>query len=589
VSEAGLPDEVLPLVQETLVLLWERLERRFLPMRAYEALVLTRASYAGQPSEERSGLQVAIARRADATLALSGSTYTFVRRGTDTFTFDSSGNLLTHTDRYGYTTTVSYSGGRVASIADASSHTLTFGWVGTHIATATDNASPPRVTSYFYNNGNNDLTDVTDVAGNQWHFTYGGGHRMLTARTPNQVVAGTPRDLTNTFDTSGRVTRQVDQLGRQTDLNYNVVAGSTLVTLPQMSTTDTRRFQRLDTYDATTSARTAVTLGYGTGNPNLTWHFAVDPSTYGVTSVTDPNNNIVQTTAYDSRGNAWWQTDALNRTTTVESFNAFNEPNYITDPAGVSTKIWYETDGDLNQTSVIGVDETTRYYYDGQPGDLTRVIDARNNTWTATYDAAGVRTSITTPATTQTPGGGKTSWTFDNVGRPQTMIAPSGNVAGASPATVASFTTTYATDSYGAVTSATDGSGHTTARHFDRDHNQDWTQDPNQYAAGAKNLYSFDAADQLTTVTRPDTTTLQNTYFGDGSLQSQIDGAGNTTPYVYDPVQRLTSITPHPTDVDGTGRREDNLRLRRRQPPDQQGQPRRLVHRHDLELHHLRL
>jgi WD40 repeat protein len=65
---AGEPG-VLPLVQETLVLLWERLERRFLPMRAYEALVLTRDSYAGQPSDERSGLQVAIARRADATMA----------------------------------------------------------------------------------------------------------------------------------------------------------------------------------------------------------------------------------------------------------------------------------------------------------------------------------------------------------------------------------------------------------------------------------------------------------------------------------------------------------------------------------------
>jgi hypothetical protein len=49
--------------------LWERLERRFLPMRAYEALVLTRGAYAGEDGGEPSGLQVAIARRADATLA----------------------------------------------------------------------------------------------------------------------------------------------------------------------------------------------------------------------------------------------------------------------------------------------------------------------------------------------------------------------------------------------------------------------------------------------------------------------------------------------------------------------------------------
>jgi formylglycine-generating enzyme required for sulfatase activity len=50
---------VLPLVQETLVLLWERLEQRFLPLHAYEAL--------GGP--RRTGLQVAMARRADAALA----------------------------------------------------------------------------------------------------------------------------------------------------------------------------------------------------------------------------------------------------------------------------------------------------------------------------------------------------------------------------------------------------------------------------------------------------------------------------------------------------------------------------------------
>src|SRR5207253_3234227 len=63
---AGAPG-VLPLIQETLVLLWERLERRSgplgdtfgLPLSAYEAL----------GSAGRTGIQVAIARRADAALA----------------------------------------------------------------------------------------------------------------------------------------------------------------------------------------------------------------------------------------------------------------------------------------------------------------------------------------------------------------------------------------------------------------------------------------------------------------------------------------------------------------------------------------
>jgi len=68
VDAAGEPG-VLPLIQETLVLLWERLERRFLPLIAYEALVLSRKVYGGFGSNKRTGLQVAIARRADAAIA----------------------------------------------------------------------------------------------------------------------------------------------------------------------------------------------------------------------------------------------------------------------------------------------------------------------------------------------------------------------------------------------------------------------------------------------------------------------------------------------------------------------------------------
>jgi hypothetical protein len=66
---AGEPG-ALPLVQETLVLMWERIERRFLPLRAYEALVLPVGAYSGTHCRNQgNGLQVAIALRADAALA----------------------------------------------------------------------------------------------------------------------------------------------------------------------------------------------------------------------------------------------------------------------------------------------------------------------------------------------------------------------------------------------------------------------------------------------------------------------------------------------------------------------------------------
>lgn len=57
---------VLPLLQETLVILWEKLERHFLPLTAYELLVLPRPAYGATPTHPCTGLQVAIAYRADA-------------------------------------------------------------------------------------------------------------------------------------------------------------------------------------------------------------------------------------------------------------------------------------------------------------------------------------------------------------------------------------------------------------------------------------------------------------------------------------------------------------------------------------------
>jgi len=69
VADAAGEPGMLPFVQETLVLLWERLERRFLPLRAYEALIMPLGAYRAAGDVRRSGLQVAMARRADAALA----------------------------------------------------------------------------------------------------------------------------------------------------------------------------------------------------------------------------------------------------------------------------------------------------------------------------------------------------------------------------------------------------------------------------------------------------------------------------------------------------------------------------------------
>jgi photosystem II stability/assembly factor-like uncharacterized protein len=81
VADASGEPGILPFVQETLVLLWEKVERRYLPLRAYEALVLTARSYRELGAVRLTGLQVAMADRAEAALqALSPEQQGIARR-----------------------------------------------------------------------------------------------------------------------------------------------------------------------------------------------------------------------------------------------------------------------------------------------------------------------------------------------------------------------------------------------------------------------------------------------------------------------------------------------------------------------------
>ena len=77
---AGEPG-ILPFVQETLVLLWGKVERRYLPLGAYNALIES-AHRSREPGEARlTGLQVAMADRAEAALyALSPEGQVIARR-----------------------------------------------------------------------------------------------------------------------------------------------------------------------------------------------------------------------------------------------------------------------------------------------------------------------------------------------------------------------------------------------------------------------------------------------------------------------------------------------------------------------------
>ncbi len=440
-------------------------------------------------------------------------------RGGTTHTFSSAGQLLSVGDRNGYTSTLTYSGGALASVTDPSGRKLSVTTdADGHVTAVSDPAG--RQVTYTYDAAG-DLTSATDLTGGTWRFGYDGDHRMLTMTDPRGGV------VTNTYDASGRVTAQVDALGRTTTLAFSgdpttTGGGTTTVTDPRGNVT-TQDYQELQMQSITRAVGTPAAA---------TTTYSFDPFTLEVASKTDPNGHTT-TYTYDRRGNLLSTTDPLGRTTSL-SWTGLNEPASVTDPAGNSTTLSYDSAGNLTRTSRT-VDsshtQTTSYGYGdtAHPGDVTSAVDPDGNTWTMTYDAAGDLTSRTDPL------GDTTSYGYDGIGRRTSTVSARGNVAGADPA---AYTTAYGYDAFGDLTKVVDPLGGVTRFGYDANHNRTQVTDPN----GQVTSTDFDADNEPTKVTRADGSVLAYGYDANGNQTVQTDAAGHDTHYAYDARNREVSV-----------------------------------------------
>ncbi|MEO6504009.1 MAG: RHS repeat-associated core domain-containing protein [Jatrophihabitantaceae bacterium] len=494
----------------------------------------------GNPSGDWS----AAAPRVLATLTENADgSWSLVRHAQKTYRFDPVGRLIAITDLNGYTTSLSYPSSTQMLVTDPAGRSLSFTLSGTHVTSVTDSSTPARSLTYGYDTAGN-LTDVVDVAGKHWQFSYDTAHRMLTMRSPRYYgdTTTTPSPVvTNHYDSSDRIDWQTDQLGRKTSFDYTTIAGSTMVTDPKGNV-------RVDEY--TSGLLTAVTRGYGTAQAATTY-FRYDPATLGQTMVIDPNGHVTSA-QFDSRGNPVSRTDALNRTSTF-TYNALNEVTSTTEPKQVNgwpitTTMTYDAAGNMLTTSTPLLDSngattataTATYHHDDatRPGDVTSVTDPNGNTSVSTYNAYGNLTSMTDAA------GDKTTYGYDTGrGLRTSTVSPKGNVSGGNPA---AFTTSYAYDAYGKPTvtrdplwNAATPSQHQTTRHYDVDGNLDSVTDGNTHTTG----YLNDAVGQRVAVNRPDGSTLRTDYWPDGSVHVQYDGKNQPTSYLYNSLGQLTSVT----------------------------------------------
>ncbi|MGT2461152.1 RHS repeat-associated core domain-containing protein [Sinomonas atrocyanea] len=447
----------------------------------------------------------------DASLAQNADgTWTFTRKATEAFDFDSAGNLLRIRDLNGYSTAVTRDAqGRVGAVTDASGRTLTFSYDGqNHITSAVDPLG--RTVNYGYD-GQGHLTSVTDPAGATTHYAYGSLNLLakITDADGNATV--------NAYDVANRVSAQTDKDGNTTSFGYdgNGTTNTTTITSAGGRVT-------VETY----SAGQRISVTKGSGSPQAaTWTYAYDQTTFGLTKVTDPLGHIT-TAAYDAHGNKTSSTDA-NSHTTSWTYNALNETTTSTDALGVTTTYTYDSSGNplSRSTPLTGTNQTATttlaYGDNNHPGDVTGVTDPDGRTTTIAYDAAGNRTSITDPL------GNTTSYTFDAIGRTLTSKTPRGN------------TTSYTFDADSRLTTVTDPLGKATGYGYDPTGLRTTVTDANNHTTTT----AYDPMGRPTKVTNPDGTSTSTAYDADGNATSTTDANGHTTAYAYDPLNRMTSST----------------------------------------------
>lgn len=510
------------------------------------------------------------------------STWTFVRQGRDTYTFNSSGQVTQATDLNGYNTTFSYTSGNLTTITDPASRTLTFTWTGSNITKVTDSnvSGNTRTVQYGYD-GSGNLTSVTDLNGGITDFAYDGSHRMTLMRMPNfhsnGALGTAPSSCTSTpvsdavnnhYNSSGQVDCQWDQNGNKTTFTYSgtpqtTAGGTTVITDPSGNETE-------DGYQY--GVRTFTTSGYGT-SAAATTSFTYDPNTLALIGMMDPNGNVTTYTV-DSSGNILTRTDPLGRVTT-NTYNSLNEVLTTEDGNSVTTTNAYDSHGNLTSTSTpltstsatatnclspttaVAMAQVTCYTYGNSsfPGDVTQITDPDGNSTSFGYDSNGYQDQVKDPLSNVT------DTVRNNDGWITASYSPRAACTwGSAPPTGCSSTyeTQYsytitggsATDEFGDVGTITDPNAHATKYTYDLDRNTTVVKDGN----GNSTTNAYDAADRLcwtlpggtssNTCSSPPTNARVTDYNANNTVADQKDGLGNKIiSYGYNSRNQVTSTT----------------------------------------------
>ncbi|MFD9718118.1 DNRLRE domain-containing protein [Streptomyces sp. NPDC059076] len=282
---------------------------------------------------------------------------------------------------------------------------------------------------------------------------------------------------------------------------------------------------------------TSVTDPKGVATPSVPDDYTIkyEYNAHGLlTKATDANGNPTTTSGFGPHGYPSTITDALNRPTT-SVYDERGQVREVTDALGKKTTQTYDVYGrplvstvpkDQNANVLI---TTPAPVYDAND-NVTTSTAPNGAISTAVYDNADQVLSATAPGNNHAGADRKTTYTYDSVGNLRTVTEPKGNLPGAAPG---SYTTTYTYDELYQPATVVNASGDTISYTYDSVGNLTKVVDPRRHATPDPNDFTtktaYDLNHRVTTVTDPTGKIASSFYDKDSLVVRSTDADNNTT------------------------------------------------------------
>jgi RHS repeat-associated protein len=476
--------------------------------------------------------------------------------------------MLSHTDPLSHTESWSYdSRGNILSMTNLAADVSTYTYDGS-FSQLTSASLPGARNTTFVLDAHGNMLELHDAESGVTLMTYDPRGLMLTVTDPRGTVTPAVGDYTTafTYNNAGKlVTRASDLPSLQTytydargnrlsvtDANNHTTAYSYDLLNRRLSSTNALNGVASQTFTPLAGPGASVDqLGRTTsyvydGNLRLTrstdgalgvTNFTYDPTGNLLSSrnplgqvtqyVYDSRNRRIQTLypdgaverlQYDGAGRIVASIDALGNTTRY-SYDAMGRLLSTTDPLNHVSSMTYDGVGNV-LTSTDPLNHVTTYVYD-KLNRRTSTTNALLQASTATYDKVGnVLTSTDFASRTLI-------YTYDVLSRRRTQTD---NL---------NHTTTFNYDAAGNLLTSADALNHTTTNVYDALNRQTSTTDALSHAT----LFSYDAVGNLVSLTDPDGNTTASTYDGMNRVLSETNQLGLSRSYSYDADGNLLATT----------------------------------------------